>query len=149
MEISRNILDRGFLANPHEIGSQNDKTLFDAFLDYFKSPQEEESKDLGATSKNPLPLKTKLKQCLENVPFDYTSLFEATIEPNQDISTKIQSLKLYEILNGTKYFDDEELKKLINGVYLQLSQGQIYAIFILFEIIILNKDRISITFPLL
>ena len=72
MEISRNILDRGFLANPHEIGSQNDKTLFDAFLDYFKSPQEEESKDLGATSKNPLPLKTKLKQCLENVPVDYT-----------------------------------------------------------------------------
>eukprot|EP01022_Parablepharisma_sp_SALTPOND_P034564 TRINITY_DN921_c0_g1_i1.p1 TRINITY_DN921_c0_g1~~TRINITY_DN921_c0_g1_i1.p1 ORF type:complete len:694 (+),score=77.34 TRINITY_DN921_c0_g1_i1:2980-5061(+) len=152
-------MDKGLLTNPMKEGGSSsastggNKSLFDTFLDYFASSPEEEG-DVphgiiaGAKAKS-LSLKTKIKQCLENMPFDYSPLFESATAPNSALTGFIQSMNVYELIRGTKYFEDAELDRLLDEVYIQICQGQIYAIFILLELVVTNKDRLEISWPVL
>jgi len=144
-------MEEGFLANPYKEGSENsDKSLFHAFIDYFTSATEEgNDKKTPTKTKKPIALKTKLKHYLENVPFDYSPLFELETEVNPELVKVLQEITVYDIIKGTKYFDNEEFVRVLDGVYSELYKGQIYAIFLLFELMVINKDRLAIEWTIL
>lgn len=152
-------MEKGFLSSSaSEIGSgknvnsaqTGDKSLFDSFVDYFVSAHEDDESSDGSHSSSggikskSLALRTRIKQCLENIVFDYTPIFENNTTINQEIANFIKTINIYEFARGTKYFDDLEFEKLMECVYNEIMQGQIYAIFLLFELTVVNKDRIKI-----
>jgi hypothetical protein len=85
------------------------RSLFDEFLDYFLTSHEEEeltssnqASEAGTKTKS-LALKLKLKQQLENAPFDYTPLFETPPLVDPAAAQFLQSANIYELVRLTKH----------------------------------------------
>lgn len=89
-------------------GQISGKSLFDAFLDYFQSPHDEEDiASSGKTSSSAakfksLIIRSKIKQHLENMPFDYTTLFEETQIADASATQFFRSTNVYELIRNTK-----------------------------------------------
>ncbi len=125
-------------------------------MEYFASSRDDDDvagvghgAESGIKSKS-VTLRTKIKQCLENIPFDYTALFEGppavgNLAGNPAVTAFLQSMGIYELVRSTKYFENAELEKLLDEVCVEISQSQLFAVFLLFELIVINKDRISVT----
>ena len=79
-----------------------------------------------------------------NEQYDLTTIFNSDFSLSENNQGLVKSLNLFELFHSIKYFDNKEILKLQEETLESLFTGNLYAIFILFECIHLNKDRINI-----